>query len=237
MAIPDIPFNTPATATGKLVKFFFESLPAYFKANDSYPVSGEGLLERYLSTFQTESEQYITDLENLVTLPHPALTQARFLDYIGEFFGRPADTFGNLDHYSDLLDNIIRINQNRGTVESIQNFFKVMGTDCTIAVEYATYFRHDEANEHDDTDVHHDGYCFPCVGVTLDVLDPTNIITQLNVGTLTQDTRRIVQSILVYFLPVNANLTHFKYNGVTKNIAITDGNLVPLTPSGGALPT
>ncbi len=235
MAIPDIPISSPS-ATGKLAQFFFESLPGYFKVNDTYVVGGEGFLERYLKVFQTEAEQYVTDLETMATLPFPAITQARFLDYIGAFFGSPPDTFGDTDMYSALLDNAVHINKNRGTVESIQNFFKVMGTTCTITTEHATYFLHDNAETHDDATVHHDGYCYPCVNIVIDVLDPTNIITELNVGTLTQNTRRIVQSILAYFLPINAVLKTFKYNGVTKSITLTSGNLVPTPAPGGPLP-
>lgn len=235
MAIPDVPIEAPV-ATGKLDKFFFESLPGYFKVNDSYVVGDEGLLERYLKVFQTESEQYVTDLETLATLPFPALTQARFLNYIGKLFGSPPDTFGDTDAFSDLLDNIVHINKNRGTTESLQNFFKVMGTDCTIAIEHATYYLHDDSETHDDSDVHHDGYCYPCASIIMDVLDPGIIITELDAVPLTQNTRRMVQSILSYFLPINAILKTFKYNGLTKSISLTSGNLIPTPDPGGPLP-
>jgi len=225
MAIPNIPFDAVALATGKLSQFFFGSLPLYFKENDTYKIKGEGILERYLKIFQTESEQYVTDLENLVTLQHPTTTQARFLDYIGEFFGSPPDTFGNTAHYTKLLNNIIRLNRNRGTQESLQNFFRVMGTTCNITSTLSTYYRYDDSAHYDGTGVHYDGYCYPCVAITLAVIDPTHIITQLDVATLTQDTRRIVQSILVYFLPINASLTSFAYNGTVKDISLDNGDI------------
>jgi hypothetical protein len=225
MSIPHAPFR-PSTATGKLVQFFFQSLPDYFKANDTYVEAEGGILERYLKIFQTEAEQYVTDLENMVTLQHPATTQDNFLTYVAEFFGSPPDTFEDMGYYSDLMDNIIRINRNRGSIESIRNFFKVMGTDCAITTTLASYFIHDDANAHDNSLVHHDGGCYPCVSIEINVLDTTNIITQLNVGTLTQNTRRIIQSILVYFLPINTSLSAFKYNGVTKDITLTNGNIM-----------
>jgi len=227
MAITN-PGTPVAIATDKLVQFFFESLPHFFKDNDTYvDVSDEGLLERFLKIFQTESEQYVTDLENMETLQASATTQLQFLDYIAEYMGSPPDTFEDTDWYSVLLENIAIINRNRGTTESLQNFFKIMGTTCTVTATLSTYYTHDSGETHDDTDVHHDGYCYPCVGIEIDVLDPTFIITQLNITTLTQSTRRIIQSILVYFLPINSLLEHFKYNGVTKVITLTSGDIVP----------
>ncbi len=221
---------------GKLDQFFFQSLPDYFKLNDTYVSGDKGILERYLDVFQLEAEVYIKDIVDLGSIPFPLTTPSRFVDYIAEYFGSPPDTFGNTTDYRDLLDNIIRINKDRGSVNSLRNFFKIMGVDCTIVTEHAAYFQHDTGETHDDPAVHHDGFCHPCVNVILDVLDPTIIITQLNAGTLTDDTRRIIQSILIYFLPVNASFKTFKYNGTTKDISLDD-DLIHFPPPGGALPT
>lgn len=221
---------------GKLDRYFFQYLPEYFKLNDTYPVGDKGLLERYLDVFQVIAEQYVTDLEGMVDLQSPLTTNDNFLNYVASFYGDPPDTFGDVQDYKELLSNINHINRNRGTMESLRNFFKVMGTDATITKEYATYFLHDNLETHDDTDVHHDGYCYPCVNISVDVLDPTNILTVLTAGILTQDTRRIIQSILIYFLPVNSVLKEFAYNGTTKDISLTSNNLIALPVPGGALP-
>jgi len=236
MAISNCTHPDPTALTNRLDPYFFKYLPGYFKANDTYVVGSKGILERYLDVFQMFSEQYLEDLEDLSTLPFPDTTEEKFLVFIAEFLGSPPDTFGSLSYYSDLLRNIVQINKVRGTAMAIRNFFRVMGTDAEITTVLAEYYLHDDSNAHDDADVHHDGYCHPCVSVSINVLDPIHIITQLNVSTLTTDTRKIVQSILVYFLPINSVFKTFKYNGVTKDITL-DNSLIPMLVPGGPLPS
>lgn len=219
----------------KLDPYFFKSLPSYFKENDTYVSGGKGFLERYLDMFQVIAEGYLPDIEAYPDLIDAQQTPDKFVTYLAENFGNPPDTFGDEDVYRDLLSSIIWINKNRGTKESIENFFALLGVTINITIELATYFRHDDGNQHDDPDVHHDGFCYNCVNVSIDVIDPTFIISDLNEATLTDPTRRIVQSILLYFLPINAIVKVFKYNGVTKDISL-DNDLVPTPDPGGPLP-
>jgi len=115
--------------------FLFDQLPLYFLRNDSYKDSqGRGLLERYLEIFGLEIDNKIKPLaDNYLDIIDPTTVTAKHLSHLAYSLGNPPDMFqNNPAQYAKLLEHIVSLYKIKGTIESYQLFFFLMGFTVTI---------------------------------------------------------------------------------------------------------
>jgi len=221
MANQNPPLEPAPVATGKLDPFFFKSLPVYFKENDSYKnVDNEGLLERYLNSLQTINEQFVTDVDNLASQIFPKTAGYKFLDYIAAQYGYPPDTFGYDDIFSLLLENITILNKSKGTIHGLTNYFKLLGVTITVTIFPRETYYHDVDEVLHDEVTFHDSACYLCTRYAINIEDVSTAMSQHFELPLTDNEKRAIQSMFLYFLPLNMVMTDFQYNGVTQDIRL-----------------
>jgi len=211
--------------------YFWNSLPEYFHLNDTYrdkdpSLNDRGFLERYLLAFQEETEDYVTDIENIKNQIFPDLCEERFLEYIAEFYGNPPDTFGNVGWYRNVLKNIIFVNKYKGTVKGFKRYWEAMETEVTLDVITATPIYYDDGTLYDNP-VNYDTTCYPCS--TVNITFPDNF-APLNNPPYNDNLKRQIQSILVYLLPINTIVGTFVHGGNPQDIDLGADNLIPIAP-------
>ncbi|RLC99557.1 MAG: hypothetical protein DRI65_17115 [Chloroflexota bacterium] len=200
----------------RLTEYFFKSLPDYFFTYDSYKRNDilgfedreYGLLERYMKAFQEDAEISDGQITGLNNLPFPLTTEDQYLSYIAGFYGYPPDTFGDLDYYRALLRNITDINKVKGTEEGYIRFFKIMGINVSIDIVSTLISYYDNGNNYDAAPpIYYDTVCYPCSYLTISVDsfdDPvSDLALLLTSPPYSEDTKRSIQSILMYLSPIN----------------------------------
>ena len=225
----------------RLDRYFFKSLPDYFKLNDTYTDSGKGLLERYLDSFQIETEEYLKDIEGdgslgrgLATLIFPKETRSEYLNYIANFYGNPPDTFRDETLYRNLLSLIVYINKFKGTTTGIARFFAVMGVTVVITPVLEDAIKYDDAHKYDTEDLIYDQLFSYCYRYSFDIVDPNITLPGFGVDPPEDWALANLFVILAYLMPINARLDSLTYNAtpvayfllneVAENILTQDGN-------------
>jgi hypothetical protein len=235
MASQNPPLQTDPTPTDRLRKYFFGSLPGYYKENDTYKnEEGKGLLERFLGIFQTQAEQYLTEVDVMKTFVNAREAPYKFLPYIGSLYGKPPIPTEDDTIFSNILESIQFLNTYKGTLSSLESYFGVLGVGATINLVPRPIYNHDESREHDDYVVIHDSNTILCVKYTVNVEDPSESLVDIFKEPFTDNNKLAIQSIFRYFLPINMVMTDFQYNGVTQDIRLgEDIILIDWDPSTG----
>lgn len=209
---------------GRLSDYFFKTLPDYFYFYDSYKdASGKGILERYMSVIQEDSEITEASITGLRDLPFPLSTEDKYLNNIAAFYGYPPDTYGNLTWYRNLLRNITDINRVKGSIEGFNRFFSCMGVTITVSATETPYINYDTGNLYDDNH-NYDGYCSPCSYLTIDIPDT---FPPFEEG-IDDGVKLATQSIFVYLFPINAILQEFSYKSTVIDLDLGDRNLIKI---------
>lgn len=207
---------------GRLDRYFFQYLPDYFHLNDTYIVGEKGILERYLDSFQVETEEYVNDIEGdgsfgsgLAQLIFPTDAPSAYLNFIGDLYGNPPDTFRDAAIYRTLLSHITLINKYKGTEEGLVRFFALMGVTIELAEVVPTAAKYDTVDlKYDNSEVY-DQLCSYCWKYQLNIVDPGFVLPGFNPAPAEPWALQNLFSVLLYLMPANAILYDLQYNGVS----------------------
>lgn len=218
-------FNTEKTVVPFAVEFksyLFGLLPYYFKSEDSYKDNnGEGLLERYLSIFGAEiDEEVIPSIRCYLNIIDAEICEERFLTPLSDSLGNPPDVFQDVEAYRNLLSYIASFYKIKGTKESYELFFGILGYDVILdeivppfaAVEATLGDRYDLGPELQyDLDIpeftYDQGQCEPCSQYDL-TLNPK----PGNITVITESLTRRINETIKFNEPINAILRNLTIN-------------------------
>jgi phage tail-like protein len=218
----DLDFNVVNTSEPFIVQFktfIFERLPYYFKSEDTYKdINNEGLLERYLSIFGSHlDEDLIPDITCYLNILDASICEEKFLTHISDSLGNPPDVFQTEAEYRNLLLYIVSMYKIKGTRDSYELFFSILGFDVLITeiapiitdgitsrYDSDTITRYDSGSTLDTYDL---GECEPCSGydVELTPKQGSNI-------TLDQSMINKINEVIKFNEPINAKLRNLVIN-------------------------
>lgn len=116
--------------TGNIITdWFFRLLPMYYKINDSYKDENDrGLLQRYLSAFDpVVLNEIFPNIENYLDITDAQTCNPKYLTHISDVLGNPPDVFGDENKYRNLLTYIVSVYKIKGSIESYELFFDILG--------------------------------------------------------------------------------------------------------------
>lgn len=118
----------------KFKNYIFNLFPRAIRNSDSYKLpNGEGLLQRYLGTVETELDDGIVPfIENFMDLFDVLKTNAKYLNHLAYILGTPISIDGNPATYRRILAYAVELWQKKGTLGSYQLLFNLIGLDITI---------------------------------------------------------------------------------------------------------
>jgi len=153
---------------GRLQRFFFDSLPAYFYHYDTYKdANKEGLLQRFLSVLQQESEVDEEAIRNMLTAVFPETAKREHLDYIAYALGLPPLLVLDNDQvFRKVLAHSIAMYRYKGTIEGLRRFFRIWGFNVTITVTSPDKILYDTGLKYDDI-YYYDQSCSKCISVDI----------------------------------------------------------------------
>ena len=207
----------------KFKHWFFNRLPLYFKQTDNYkdPISGEGLLERYLQTFGMELDEEVvnyadgyisgTSLDvNIKSVIDPLTCDPKFLLHIAHTLGNPPDLLQATSTYRKLLRYILAYYKVKGTKRSYEIFFALLGWNVSI-IEYEPGDTRYDDNPNDlyDTDKHYDGDCASCSDYEILITPLNNDCTNPTIQFIDQTILDLLWEVIKFNEPINANLLRF----------------------------
>ncbi len=184
--------------------FLFDTLPDYFYQRDSNKDSNnEGTLQRYLSVLGLElDDEIVPALENFILEIDPQTASNDFLNYISDTLGNPPDIFLDENLYRTLLNFIINVYKIKGTKQSYELFFSMMGFNINITEFPNQKTRSwDTGDFYDTLDVDYDEGCYPCSDYEILFTSAGNPLIPLDQTTLEK-----LRSIVPFVEPINANL-------------------------------
>jgi hypothetical protein len=205
----------------KLVNWFFERLPHYFKKNDSLKDSnGKGTLERYLSLFGAElddevinyADGYIagTALDaNIKSIIDASECDPKYLYNIAYALGNPPDLFKDPVKYRNILIHILSYYKIKGTKKGYQVFFALLGYNATIIEYPPVSIRYDSGYKYDDGKIYDRG-CAYCSDYEI-VLSPlqANCEDPSTQSLLDPSIFPLLEQVVEFNEPINANLLAF----------------------------
>lgn len=121
--------------------WFFNKLPNYYHANDSFKdEDGKGLLQRYLENIGEDIDDNIVPfIDNLLDILDPtkqANNNYKFLNHLAYTVGSPPDIFlgdpAQAAKYAKLLSHIVSIYKIKGTKKSFVSFFALLGYTVNV---------------------------------------------------------------------------------------------------------
>ena len=218
-------FNAVYTSEPFVIDFktyLFELLPHYFKSEDSYKdADGKGLLERYLSIFGAHiAEEIIPEIVCYLNIIDSSVCEDRFLTPLSKSLGSPPDIFQSELEYRNLLTYIVSIYKIKGTRESYELFFNILGFDIVITeivpVSVATVnelgTRYDSENEirydSDNPSFTYDlGTCEPCSQYDIELTPKVGTFIEIN-----NSLRNRINQTISFNEPINAKLGNLTIN-------------------------
>lgn len=192
--------------------WLFDTLPYYFRANDSYVTGGKGLLQRFLMAIGEEiDDNIIIPLTNLFNVYDAALIDEKLIVHLAEILGNPPDTFYDTNTYRRLLKYIPYINKYKGTAKGYEYLFRVLGVMATIEEDELVDYKYDIGHQY-DTSVKYDSQCPPCSNYTLLITDADNNCPILADAPTDPLIYNMLLNLIRYVEPINARLTGYSYN-------------------------
>jgi hypothetical protein len=188
--------------------FLFNQFSDYFHREDTYKNSeGEGLLQRYTQIFGDElDEQIIPSIEDFYKNLDVLNCDEQTLKYLSDFLGTPPDLFLNTDIYRKILSNIISIYKIKGTVQSYEIFFKLMGFNIIIEDEEFRSFNRYDTNLRYDSGLVYDAGCKKCYQYSITFSSIDNPLEPINQATLQK-----LSNVVKFVEPINAKLKSLGY--------------------------
>ena len=195
---------------GFLSDLIRKQLPDYIIDNDSYKdIDRKGFIERYLSIFGAELDQYYYDkIDKIVDQVDPLNTEnVLMLDLIAGGIGDLPNISQNPDHYRRILVFITSIWRIKGTKQSYKSLLYSVGCYDTDIIEVpvvgAAY--DDGISFYDDDVSFYDDNCRSCSEYDLITTGPT----------LTPELQQAILDLVALVEPINAHLRNLIYNSTT----------------------
>jgi hypothetical protein len=213
----DLDFNTFKTSEPFIIQFktfLFERLPYYFKSQDTYKnINNQGLLERYLSIFGSHiDEDIIPDITCYLNILDASICEEKFLTHISDSVGNPPDVFQTEAEYRNLLLYIVSIYKIKGTRNSYELFFSILGFNVIITeiapnlsgntIRYNSNIRYD--TEGSDYDV---GKCTPCSQYDIELTSKQGSNVKMQISTYNK-----IKEVIKFNEPINAKLRNLVIN-------------------------
>jgi len=195
-----------------LQNLFFKSLPSFFEEYDSYKdQDGKGLLERYLESFQTETEESLIPINNMGLLKDPLQVLEDYLAYLSEDYGKPPTIFKDTSLFRKVLKDINFVKPQRGTEKGAINFFLILGTQLELTFE--TYSTSYDNAQYNNPESRYDRSISYCAYYTANIIDPDGNLPILGQEEIPIWAIENLLKIFEYLLPINAFLERILYNG------------------------
>jgi len=223
--LDDFYVENPAFSTTVDVVFkeyLFERLPHYFVSQDTYKDGqGEGLLQRYLSIFGDYLDAAVmAEIECYLNIIDASLTSSNYIGILSDGLGNPPDIFNNEEKYRNLLQYIASVYKIKGTLESYELFFSILGFDIILTEvplpilddPEKMYDAEPVLGDYDDTNIYDSDECQPCSEYDIAFIPVDGSFTGVSETMLA----RINESIK-FNEPVNAKLRY-----LTMGIQIED---------------
>lgn len=203
-----------------------KQLPDYIIENDSYKdLDGKGFVERFLSIFGAELDEFYYDQINEIgdqTNPLNA-SKIAYLDLIAASLGDLPNISQNSDHYRRILSFIISIWKIKGTKKSYTDIFYTLSVILVSLneIDNAIISYDDGIALYDDGVSFYDTNCLPCSDYDLVVTGPD----------LTSDIYLKLLNLIALVEPINAHIRNITYNGtlielIFITVTIVDGDLI-----------
>lgn len=203
--------------------FLFGKLSHYFKREDTFKDGNDqGLLERYLQVFGDELDENISgDIDDYLDIIHPLLADEKFLNLIAYNVGNPPDIFNDVDQYRIILSNILSVYKVKGTIQSYQVWFSMLGFDLVVITEFpqlnviyddGNLYDNDDPATDDDETWKYDSYCGPCSEYSISFGTSNN-------DPIDQTTLDILHKAIPFVEPINAKLRNLIFGLTFEDIA------------------
>lgn len=216
--------------TGGITDWFFRRLPTYYKMNDTYKDgSGRGLLERYMSTLDSEVlEQIFPNIYYYLENIDAQNCEPKFLNHISDVLGNPPDIFDDENKYRNLLSYIVSVYKIKGSIESYELFFDILG--FKVEIEEVPLLNlnslYDNGGEYDSDEfesTYDKGRCQSC-----SYYDITLYHKDVNNFTIDQNIINNIREAITFNEPINAKLRNLTIGIILIDditINITDGDI------------
>ena len=195
---------------GFFKNYFFNLLPTYFHKSDSNKNSDkEGTLNRYLQVLgedvDAEVVPYIEDFINLLDIE---TTPSQFINYISYTLGNPPDIFKDEALYRKVLRYVLNIYKIKGTKESYELYFSMLGFNVTIyELPDSLPDRYDDPTIlYDIGGSTYDDGCSTCTGYEITFTSNVNPLAPLQ-----SDTLQKLRDIIYFVEPINARLDKLNF--------------------------
>ena len=192
--------------------YIFSLFPARFKRDDTYKdINGLGVFERYVRAFGYElDEDIVPYIEDAMDVTNALICDEKFLNHISDSIGNPPDIFLDNTMYRKLLAYAFTLYKIKGTIESYNLLFSLLGINVVITEFPQEFSLWDELLYDEDF---YDIECLSCAEYSLglsSVLDDCSVPTITTIPTTTMD---IITEIIEFLQPINARLRELYQTG------------------------
>jgi hypothetical protein len=111
------------------VDYLWDLFPSYYTDKDSYKnENGKGLLERFIRAHGEElDEKIVPAIANFLDVLNPETENSKYIPHIAYQLGSPSNIFNTPSKYKDLLNKVIGIYKRKGTKQSYEDAFRLVG--------------------------------------------------------------------------------------------------------------
>lgn len=187
--------------------WIFNQLPKYHQINDSYKdINQDGLLKRFLQVPGLElDENIIPFIDNFLSLIDFVNCDEKYLPLIGSILGYPPSLDGTSETYRKLLAYVVAIYKIKGTLQSFQILFNLLGLSVIIVEDTpGNGIHYDQTNvKYDNTPMQqYDTSCDNCSGysLTYSIID----VQRYPLGIIPQNVLDGLETIICFLNPINA---------------------------------
>lgn len=177
----------------------------YYKVNDTNKDgAAKGTLERFIETFgEYLDENTIIDLEKVIDIVDSTTTPSQLLSHISDTLGNPPDLFLDEGIYRNILQYILSVYKIKGTEESYQLLFSMMGFNVILVQNPTVAAIYDSGLFYDDSELYDDS-CPTCSTYSITFTDAN--LAPGQIGIIDQVTLDKLQQAIQFVEPINAVL-------------------------------
>lgn len=215
----------------QLRDWFFQQLPRNIQKTDTFVnLAGEGLLQRYLRIFGTSLDNdFIPFIDNFSNIFDYEKCDDKFLPLLSGIVGYPPNIDGTTETYRKIIGYAIAIYRVKGTLQSFEIAFNLLGLEISIIEEIPTKaVLYDAANSaYDDGPPElYDTLCAYCSGYKIAYNSELDTTDPWVYNTISTTVLNNIPNIINWLSPINA-----QFNGIVRRIKIRDGFTLTATDS------
>jgi len=193
---------------------FFGSLPVFFKLRDSYKdTNDQGILERFLSIFEIESEEVKNVISETPILLDPEDCPEDYLTFLASVRGNPPASFRDNQSFIKIVQYTPWVVYGRGTLKTVSDFFSLLGLGITLENIEKEKISYDLAN-HDQSNLYDTSITY-CRYYKANILDPNNLVPALGEEPVPLWAISNLIRVFEYLLPINIFISEITYNDTT----------------------